>query len=53
MKEAHQTEITSHKEIWETIKKYHKNEQEKHKEYLNTKDQKSSIFRILEANTQK
>ena len=39
MKEAHQTEITSCKEIWENIKEYHKVELEKHeKKKNNTKD---------------
>ena len=44
MKEAHQIEITSYKEIWENIKEYHKNELEKHGKKRRYKDRKNSIF---------
>ena len=44
MKEAHQTKITSCKEIWENIKEYHKVELEKHEKKKTIQKIKRTVF---------
>lgn len=44
MREAHQTEIISFKEIWENIKEYHKNELEKHEKKKTIMKIKRTVF---------
>ena len=44
MKEAHQIEITSYKEIWENMKEYYKDELEKHEKKRQSRRSKEQYF---------